>query len=163
MLWIFLWIAWVIFNGKFTIEIAIFGAGFATLLYFFTCKALGYSAKMDAVVFKSFGRILKYFAILIWEIVKANIGVLKFVLKPGAKIEPRLVFFKTNLKSDISKAALANSITITPGTITVEVEEDVFCVHAFDKSMAEGLGDSVFVKQLEQMEKACKAGEKEDK
>lgn len=163
MLWIFLWIAWVIFNGRFTLEIAIFGAGFATLLYFFTCKALGYSAKMDAFVFKSFGRILKYFGILIWEIVKANLGVLKFVLTPGAKIEPRLIYFKTDLKSDISKAALANSITITPGTITVEVEEDVFCVHAFDKSMAEGLGDSVFVKQLEQMEKSNKAGRSGEK
>ena len=163
MLWIFLWIAWVIFNGKFTIEIAIFGAGLATLLYIFTCKALGYSAKQDAIVFKNFGRILKYLAILMLEIIKANIGVMKFVMTPGDKIEPKLVYFKTDLKSEVSKTALANSITLTPGTITVDIEEGVFCVHALDKSMAYGMGDSVFVKQLERMEEVSyvdKVGEK---
>jgi len=154
MLWIFLWIAWVIFNGKFTLEIAIFGAGFATLIYIFAIKALGYSAKMDGKFFKNFGKILLYLAILLWEIIKANIAVMKYVFMPGAKIEPRLVYFKSGLKGNVTKTALANSITITPGTITVwtDEDEDVFCVHAFDKSMAEGLDESVFVKRLKKME-----------
>lgn len=154
MLWIFLWVAWVIFNGKFTLEIAIFGAAFATAIYLFSWKALGYSARMDAKFFKNFGRILKYLAILVWEIIKANIGVMKFVFMPGNNIEPRLIYFKSGLKGNVAKTCLANSITITPGTITVwtDEEDDVFCVHAFDKSMAEGLDDSIFVKQLKKME-----------
>ena len=47
---------------------------------------------------------------------------------------------------------LANSITLTPGTITVSVEDDRFCVHCLDKELAEGMEDSVFVKLLEEME-----------
>lgn len=154
MLWIFLWVAWLIFNGRFTVEIAIFGAGFATVIYIFSIKALGYSARMDKKFFKNFGKILVYLAILVWEIIKANISVMKYVFMPNAKIEPQLVYFKSGLKGKVTKTALANSITITPGTITVwtDDEEDVFCVHAFDKSMAQGLDDSVFVRRLKGME-----------
>ena len=154
MLWIFLWVAWVIFNGKFTVEIAIFGAAFATAIYLFSWKALGYSAKMDKKFFKNFGKILVYLAVLVWEIIKANIAVMKYVFKPGHNIEPRLVYFRSGLKGNVTKTALANSITITPGTITVwtDENEDVFCVHALDKSMAEGLDESVFVKRLKNME-----------
>ena len=154
MLLIFLWIAWVIFNGKFTLEIAIFGAGFAVLIYIFAVKALGYSGKMEKKFFKNFGKILAYLGILVWEIIKANLGVMKFVFMPGNRIEPRLIYFRSGLKGNVAKTALANSITITPGTITVwtDHEDDVFCVHAFDKSMAEGLDESVFVKRLKKME-----------
>ena len=154
MLWIFLWVAWVIFNGRFTVEIAIFGAAFATVIYIFAWKALGYSRKMDKKFFKNFGKILVYLAVLVWEIIKANIAVMKFIFTPGDKIEPRLVYFRSGLKGNVAKTTLANSITITPGTITVwaDEEEDVFCVHAFDKSMAEDLDESVFVKRLKNME-----------
>ena len=154
MLLIFLWVAWVIFNGKFTLEIAIFGAGFAIAIYIFAIKVLGYSAKKDLHVFKNFGKILKYLAVLLWEIIKANIGIMKYVIKPGKNISPQMVYFKSGLQGDVATTALANSITITPGTITVWVddENDIFCVHAFDKSMAEGLNESTFVKQLKRME-----------
>lgn len=154
MLLVFLWVAWVIFNGKFTVEIAIFGAGFAVLLYVFSVKALGYNTKMEKKFFRNFGKILVYLGVLVWEIIKANIAIMKFVFKPGDDIEPKLVYFKSGLKGDVAKTALANSITITPGTITVWTnhEDDVFCVHAFDKSMAEGLDESVFVKRLKKME-----------
>ena len=152
MLWIFLFASWLIFNGRVTVEILIFGAGLSTVINIFCCRVLGYSGRLDKIIFRNFGRIIKYMFILIWEIIKANVGVMKFVLKPGAKIKPRLVYFKTDLRSDISKVALANSITITPGTITVLVEGDTYIVHAFDESMSEGLGESCFVEQLKKME-----------
>lgn len=154
MLWIFLFLAWLIFNARITLEILIFGAGISTILYIFSCKVLGYSARLDKLIAKNFFRILKYLAILVVEIIKANIAVLKFVLKPNAKISPKLVYFKTDLKSNISRVALANSITITPGTITTSCEDGVFVVHAFDESMASGLSESIFVKNLKKMEEA---------
>lgn len=52
----------------------------------------------------------------------------------------------------MAKVILANSITLTPGTITVSVEGDVFCVHCLDKELAEGIENSVFVQLLERME-----------
>ncbi len=62
---------------------------------------------------------------------KATFGTLKFIMTPGDTIEPRLVYFKNpDIKSDVGKATLANSITMTPGTITCDIDDDVFIVHA---------------------------------
>ena len=52
----------------------------------------------------------------------------------------------------MAKVVLANSITLTPGTITVSVENDSFCVHCLDRELAEGMEDSVFVELLLEME-----------
>ncbi len=67
-------------------------------------------------------------------------------------MEPVLIQFDMNFKSDTSKFMLANSITLTPGTITVSVEGNTFTVHCLDKSLAQGIETSVFVKLLEKME-----------
>ena len=62
------------------------------------------------------------------------------------------MYFDTAFQTGLAKVLLANSITLTPGTITVSVEDDRFCVHCLDKELAEGMEDSVFVKLLEEME-----------
>mgnify|MGYP002513500138 CR=1 FL=1 len=51
------------------------------------------------------------------------------------------------------RTALANAITLTPGTITVLLEDDVYTVHCLDESLAEGMNESVFVKMIEEIEK----------
>ncbi|MFR6009525.1 MAG: Na+/H+ antiporter subunit E, partial [Christensenellales bacterium] len=85
--------------------------------------------------------------------VKATFGTLKFIMTPGDTIEPRLVYFKNpDIKSDVGKATLANSITMTPGTITCDIDDDVFIVHALDVSMSEGMDESTFVEQIKKME-----------
>ena len=56
------------------------------------------------------------------------------------------------MKADFGKAILANSITLTPGTITVHVRDDLFMVHCLDRELAEGLEDSEFEQRLEKME-----------
>ena len=58
----------------------------------------------------------------------------------------------THFKKDTSRFLLANSITLTPGTITVAVDGDKFIVHCLDKTLAEGIESSVFVKLLEKIE-----------
>ena len=55
------------------------------------------------------------------------------------RIDPTIVTFKTKLKSNIARVALANSITLTPGTITIRIEDDVFYVHAISRKAAAGL------------------------
>ena len=152
MFFIFFLIVWFILNAKITLELLFFGIGISAALYLFTWKVMGYHPKKDLVILKNMGRIIKYLIILLWEIVKANIAVIKIVLNPKAKIKPKMVYFKTDLKSDIGKTALANSITLTPGTITVSIDEDVVCVHALDDSMTDGLDESCFVTQLRKME-----------
>ena len=68
------------------------------------------------------------------------------------QVKIQIDLIKTDLKKDTSKVALANSITITPGTITVNVSDDVVCVHALDASMADGIDECDFVVKLREME-----------
>lgn len=144
---------WIAFNGKFTVEIAVIGVLVSLVIYGFICKFMDYSPKKDMKVFKNLFRGIAYAAILVWEIVKANINVMNLILSGKYEVEPAIVRFKTKLKSDVSRVALANSITLTPGTITVTLEKDEYVVHCLDKDFAEGMDDSVFVHLLEKIEK----------
>lgn len=143
---------WIVFNGRFTLEILIFGIVLSAALYLFVWKILNYGPKQELQVLKKIPKMILYGGLVFKEIIKANLSVLKIVLNPRSKIEPKMVYFKTDLKRDTSKVALANSITITPGTITVNVSDDVFCVHALDASMAEGIDECDFVVKLREME-----------
>ncbi len=80
---------------------------------------------------------LLFFITLVFEIVKANISMARIVLDPKLPIEPSIVKFKTRLKSDTAKVTLANSITLTPGTITMDIIGDTFYVHALTREAAE--------------------------
>ncbi|MBQ7284543.1 MAG: Na+/H+ antiporter subunit E, partial [Oscillospiraceae bacterium] len=99
--------------------------------------------------------ILTYFVVLIIEIFKAAATVCRLVYKRKIDIQPQLVFFDVDIKSEFLRAVLANSITITPGTITVDVDENHFCVHALDYTLADGIENSVFIKMLKIMEANC--------
>lgn len=72
---------------------------------------------------------LIYVVVLIWECIKANFDVAYRVLSPKMPIKPGIVKIKSSLKTDIAKTFLANSITMTPGTITVDVIDSDFYVH----------------------------------
>jgi multicomponent Na+:H+ antiporter subunit E len=76
---------------------------------------------------------------LLWEIMKSSVGVARraFALKP--EIDPTLIRLPTRLRSDLSRVIYANSITLTPGTVTVSVEPDTLVVHALTRHGAAGL------------------------
>ena len=78
---------------------------------------------------------LAFFAYLAWlmrALVLANLDMARRVLTPSLPIRPALVHVKTSLRSELGRLALANSITLTPGTLTVDVEEDTLTVHWVD-------------------------------
>ena len=86
-------------------------------------------------------RFILYIPWVLKEIVLSTLHVTWLALHPAMKekIDPRMVNFKTTLKSDVARVTLANSITLTPGTITVRIEDDVFTVHALSDKVASGL------------------------
>ncbi|MDI6777015.1 MAG: Na+/H+ antiporter subunit E [Syntrophales bacterium] len=86
-------------------------------------------------------RFIKYLPWLFYQIVIANLHVAYLALHPNmAKlIDPHIIKFKTTLKKDLSLVTFANSITLTPGTITVLIEEDRYYVHAISWYVAESL------------------------
>ena len=72
---------------------------------------------------------LWYLIIFIWECLKANLDVAYRVLHPALPIKPGIVKAKVNLKTDIARAILANSITMTPGTLSVDITSEHIFIH----------------------------------
>lgn len=143
---------WIILNGKITTEIIVLGIFFAAVIYAFTYKFMGFTWQKEKSFWKHLWWLLVYILILIKEIAVANLTVLRIIFTPGRKIHPVLVSFEAPFKSKLLKVILADSITLTPGTITVKLDEKGYVVHCLDESMAKGLNDSVFVQQLRKWE-----------
>ena len=146
-------ILWVIFNGRITLEICLFGIVIAGAVFAFTCKFMDYSIEKEKHILKKSVQMLHYICVLVVEIVKANFAVIHLILSEKEEIEPALVSFEAKMKTTTGKAFLANAITLTPGTITVSLEDSRYLVHCLDESMAEGMDDSVFADLLEKMER----------
>lgn len=146
---------WVIMNGRITLEVVLFGVVIATLMFAFVCKFMDYSIKKEVWLFKNFFLLLWYVIVLVVEILKANFAVVKMIFSVKYQIEPALVTFKSPLKTGFANFLLANSITLTPGTITVSSENGEFVVHCLDKDLAVGMDDSIFVHLLKKLEKGA--------
>lgn len=144
---------WIILNGRITPEILVVGLFIALPVYAFFCRYMAFSPKKEWQIIRRLGFCIRYVFVLLVEIVKANFQVMKLILSSRLEVEPKLVSFPTNLKKNGSKVALANSITLTPGTITVELKNDRFLVHCLDRDFAEGMDSSVFVELLEANER----------
>ena len=84
-------------------------------------------------------RLLSYIPWLFYQIILANIHVVRMVLHPRMPIDPRIIEFETKLEDNLSMATLGNSITLTPGTITVDIRDGKFFVHALDQKVADAL------------------------
>jgi multicomponent Na+:H+ antiporter subunit E len=66
------------------------------------------------------------------ELVRANINMMRYVYAPRLSVEPGVVTVKTNLKSPIGRLALANSISLTPGSLVLDIGEDELVIHCLD-------------------------------
>lgn len=122
------------------------------MMYWFICKFMNYKPSMDIVLCRKFGGILHYIFVLAKEIVKANLTVIGIIFSSKYEPEPAVVRFRVRLKSRFARVVLADSITLTPGTITVSMGDGEYIVHCLDKSLAEGIDRSVFVELLEKLE-----------
>jgi len=78
---------------------------------------------------KKLGYLIAYIPFFFWAMIKANFDVAYRVIHPPMPIKPGIVMIKTQLKSDEGKLALANSITLTPGTLTMDIQGDHLLVH----------------------------------
>ena len=87
-------------------------------------------------------KLISYFFWLLWQLVLANLDVLRATVSPDLRINPCVVRFRYMADNPMAKVILANSITLTPGTVTMNVTDDgVFEVHALTDGAAEGLED----------------------
>lgn len=145
-------LVWVVFNGRLTVEIAVFGVAVAAAVFAFVCRFMEYDLQKELRFYKRLPGMVQYLYCLVKEIITANIAVCRMILTRKEQMEPVIVHVHAPLKSETARVILANSITLTPGTITVSLTEDDLLVHCLDKSLSEGMEDSVFVRLLQKLE-----------
>lgn len=125
---------WFALSGE-TSPMFLFLAAVSVLL------ALWISARLrilgrDASPYHRAIQMITYGAWLMVEIVKANLAVIARVLGPRHAINPDIIRVRSNVGSDLGRALFANSITLTPGTVTVDTEGDTFVVHTLVRESA---------------------------
>jgi multicomponent Na+:H+ antiporter subunit E len=129
---------WLTLSGYFIPLILIFGA-ISIGIVVWMCRRMGI-LDGETVPYLTVPLTLQYFIWLFSEIVKANVQVVKAVLSPDLEVSPTLVKIPLNTDADIAETMFANSITLTPGTVSVDMQPDHILVHALleDMSAPEG-------------------------
>ena len=145
-------ILWLVFLGRITLEIIIIGLLISLGLDILISKLIGLDSKKGIKRFMALFKYLRYFVVLVREIVASCIKVMKIVWGKSSEIKPCLYYFSPHLKSTNKRVLLSNSITLTPGTITVFLDDDTIRVHALDKSFLDGIEECDFVKILKGVE-----------
>ena len=149
---ILLFVFWLLLSGHF--EPLLLGLGLASVvLTIFLAK------RMNVIDHESYPLHLSsqspaFFVYLFREIVNANIDVIKRIMKPSGKsISPQLIEIPVPQKTDLGRVIYANSITLTPGTVSVELTKDKVTVHALTKQAADDLSAGSMAKAIpEQVE-----------
>lgn len=101
---------------------------------------------------KYFAYFLCYLAVLLKEIVKSNFHVANIILKRKIDISPKIVTHKMNLKLDSHRVMLSNSITLTPGTLTIDMIDDEIIVHCLTEKGEDSIKNNQIEKILMKME-----------
>ncbi len=126
-----LMIVWFLINNSFQLEIIIIGAILSIIV------SVIFGRRTDVLnEFKftpaAFFYTLIYLMVFFAELIKSNIDVALRVVRPSLPINPGIVKTKTVLKSKMARMILTNSITLTPGTLTVDIEDDIIYIHWID-------------------------------
>ena len=145
-------LVWIIFNGQVTLEIVLFGLGIGVLMYIFVCAFMNYKPSTDIMILRLIPVGAWYLIVLVAEIIKANVNVVKYIGTSKYDLLPVVVTFEVPLKTKFARVILANSITLTPGTITANLEGNHYEVHCLDEELAVGLDSSIFVELLTKIE-----------
>lgn len=151
-LFISLAILWLLLSGNYTgllLSLGFISVFFVTMI----------SLRMELLPYdqpETFFRFMKYIPYGFWliiEILKSNIDVCKRILNPRLPINPRWVTIKSSQTSEFGEIVYANSITLTPGTISIDVNYNNIDVHALSESGVDGLETGEMDKRVSQAEK----------
>lgn len=144
---VLLFALWIVLSGKLDAVHLLMGAISTLCITMGTYRllllppAIG-PEMVHPVAIVPWGRLLTYIPWLCWEIVVASVQVAYLVLHPKMPISPCLVRFRMPLPHTLARLTLATSITLTPGTVTLDVQDDEFLVHALTVEGARGLDPS---------------------
>ena len=144
-----LFVIWLLLSGHYDALLIGFGV--------LSCAMVAaIAARMDLVDREGhpiylISRALRYWPWLVWEIVKANWDVARRALGPGLDISPTLLRVSASQKTDLGRVIYANSITLTPGTVSVDVEGGTILVHALSRDGAAALEEGEMDRRVTRM------------
>lgn len=125
-----LFIVYVLLSG-FVLQEVILGAVVSLVLTILISRYVSYQIDASFPI-KLVKFVFVYIPVFVWQLLLANLDVARRVLSPRIPLNPGIVEVKTELKGDFGKLALANSITLTPGTLSMDVKDDSVYVHTVD-------------------------------
>jgi len=128
LLIIYCFIIWVVLTWSLNLQTVIAGA-VASIIIGLVFGNLFAATTVKVLDPRRWFWVLLYIPVFIWEMAKANFDVAYRVLHPRLPIAPGIVKVKTKIKSDMGKTFLANSITLTPGTFTVDLKDQFLYIH----------------------------------
>lgn len=128
---------WLLWSGFYQALIISFGVA-SVLVSVWLCARMR-TTDREGVPLQFLPRLIPYMPWLMWEIAKANVDVAKRILSPRLRISPTVFVAPSSQKTDVGRVLFANSITLTPGTVSYGVREGRILVHAIDKEVRDGL------------------------
>jgi len=134
---LFLFAIWVLLSGHYTPLMILFGIVSTLFVVFLATRADLIDRETQPVLIKL--SVLFYWVWLGREIIKSNIDVTRRILSPGLPISPTVFTVRAGQKTELGRVTYANSITLVPGTVTMDVDGDVFTVHALTREAAADL------------------------
>lgn len=148
-----LFATWMILNASFNLEVAATGIVFCGAVYALYCLVLHGSPGRELRMWRRVPGAFLYLWYLVWQIVVANLQVMELILFPKKRMGGgQLVVLKGEVSTQTAQLILANSITLTPGTVTAGLFKEGLCVYAMDARLAEDLRDSGFARRLRRLE-----------
>ena len=127
-----------------------FGAASSVLVVFIAARME--VTDREGLPFHVGGRFFVYFPWLMKEIFVANLHVAKIILDPKLPITPILVHYRASQETDLGRAIYANSITLTPGTVSIDLSGDRITVHALTDAAAQGLATGEMDRRVQRLE-----------
>ncbi len=135
-LWGILFAIWLLLSWHFDGLLITFGLATCTLAVWVGVR-MG-TVDRESVPVHLVGGALLYVPWLVWEIFKSNVRVARIILAPRLRVDPSIVHFRASQRTDLGRFIYANSITLTPGTVTTGIVGDDFEVHAIVQSEIDG-------------------------
>ncbi|MGI9405508.1 MAG: Na+/H+ antiporter subunit E [Hyphomicrobiaceae bacterium] len=145
-----LFVFWLLLSGHYTVFLTSLGAISAVFCAWVAVRMRVADAEGHPIQFQVGA--LTYWPWLVWEIAKSSWAVAGIVLRGRSAISPNLIKITASQKTQVGIATFGNSITLTPGTITVDVEGDEFTVHALTQGTADDLAEGTMDRRVVRME-----------
>jgi multicomponent Na+:H+ antiporter subunit E len=154
---------WLLFSGQydvFHVSAGVFSVALIMMLNRELFRVRLYSGDVHREI--KISAVFPYVFWLLKEIIIAAIGVARIVLTPKMPLDPSLLEFHADMPNAGSQTILGNSITLTPGTITIDISHGVFLVHAINDSSSDGLVKGVMPARVAHLYRDAESGEVTD-